>query len=123
MWAPGKIPAGTSTDAFASTMDLLPTIAALTKSSLPKVKIDGSDISSTFTSDTTPRDELIYYSPSGSLQGIRKGNWKYLEVTPRGKRNQPKPKTTTYLFDLAKDIGEQTNLLGSNPEIAKKLKA
>jgi arylsulfatase A-like enzyme len=123
MWGPGRIPAGTSTDAFTSTMDLLPTIAAITKSTLPDMKIDGQDISATFTSDATTRDELIYYSPNGFLQGIRKGDWKYLEMTPRRRRNQPKPKTTTYLFNLADDIGEQTNLLDSNPEIATKLKA
>ena len=35
MWAPGRIPAGTSTNAMASTMDLLPTIAAITESKLP----------------------------------------------------------------------------------------
>jgi arylsulfatase A-like enzyme len=123
MWAPGQIPAGTSTDAFAATMDLLPTIASITKQPLPERKIDGVDIRSTFSGSESARDELIYYSAQGNLQGIRKGNWKYLEHTPRKRRNQPKPQTTIYLFDLANDIGEQTNLLESNPEMAKQLKS
>lgn len=123
MWGPGRIPAGTSTNAFASTMDLLPTIASLVNKPLPDIKIDGHDISKTFKSDETPRNELIYYSAQGLLQGIRQGNWKYLEMTPRRRRNQPKQKTTIYLFDLAEDIGEQTNLLDQNPELAAKLKA
>jgi len=59
-------------------MDLLPTIAALTGSPLPAVnKIDGYDISKTFKSDQTPRNELVYYSPQGLFQGIRVGDWKY----------------------------------------------
>ena len=122
MWAPGRIPAGTSTNAFTSTMDLLPTIAAITKTELPKTKIDGFDISTTFNSDETPRDELIFYSKNGPLEGIRKGDWKYLEVTPRKNKKNPNPKTNKYLFNLAEDIGEQNNLLVSKPEIAAALK-
>ena len=67
MWAPGRIPAGTATDSFTSTMDLLPTIAALTETQLPNRKIDGFDISSTLSSDQSPRDELIFYSNNGCL--------------------------------------------------------
>lgn len=123
MWAPGRIPVGTSTDAFASTMDLLPTIAAITDTKLPKRKIDGLDISSTFDADDTPRDELIFYSKNGPLEGIRKGDWKYLEVTPRKNKRNPDPKTTKYLFNLVEDIGEQNNLFESNLEVVKQLKS
>lgn len=123
MWAPGRIPAGTSTDAFTSTLDLLPTIASITKQPLPDRKIDGQDISSTFATDDSAREELIYYSAHGDLQGIRQGDWKYLEHAPRRRRNQPKPKTTMYLFDLASDISEQVNLLDANPDVAAELKA
>lgn len=123
MWAPGRIPAGTSTSAMASTMDLLPTIAAIVGKPLPPAKVDGYDISSTFTSDETPRDELIYYSANGHLQGLRQGDWKYLEHTPRKRRNQPQPKTTIYLFNLAEDISEQENRLEAHPDMAAKLKA
>ena len=93
-------------------MDLLPTIAKLTETALPESKIDGLDISSTFTSDETPRDELIYYSSKGKMEGIRKGDWKYLEVTQRkgnkGKNEQKavvQPETKFFLFNLADDIG------------------
>ncbi len=122
MWAPGRIPAGTSTNAFASTMDLLPTIAAITKTKLPEQKIDGFDITSALMTDESPRNELVYYSSRGVLNGIRVGDWKYLEIT---KTNQKKKtsKTETFLFNLADDIGEQNNLLESNPEKAEKLKA
>ena len=123
MWAPGRIPAGTSTDAFATTMDLLPTIASITKSQLPDRQIDGHDISSTFDSDDSPRDELIFYTAHGRLQGIRKGNWKYLDVTPQKNKKNPNPESTRYLFNLKTDIGEQKNLLESNPEIADQLTA
>lgn len=119
MWAPGRIPAGTSTPAFATTMDLLPTIAAITDTSLPDHKIDGQNISSTFDSDQSPRDEMLFYSSSGQRQGIRMGNWKYLELPVgkqrKGKQSKTSPrKTKTHLFNLAEDIGEQNNLATSN---------
>ena len=47
MWAPGRIPSDTVCDSLASTIDLLPTIAALTSTPLPDDRsIDGVDISS-----------------------------------------------------------------------------
>ncbi len=123
MWAPGRIPAGTSTDAFASTLDLLPTFASLTGKKLPDRKIDGFDITATFESDESPRNELVFYSAQGKLEGIRQGDWKYLQQTPRKRKNQSTPKTSTYLFNLADDIGEQNNLLETKPKLAARLKA
>ena len=127
MWGPGRIPAGTSTDAFTSTMDLLPTIAALSGAALPgDNKIDGHDISATFKSNESPRNELVYYSAQGMLEGIRVGDWKYLEKHRRtGKRDQtkPAPQPETFLFNLAWDIGEQQDLYDERPEIVARLKA
>lgn len=127
MWGPGRIPAGTETNAFTSTMDLLPTIAALTGKPLPgDTKIDGHDISGTFKTDQSPRNELVYYSSQGLLQGIRVGDWKYLEQRPRRKkRDLDKPdhsKASVFLFNLAEDIGEQVNHSERQPEIAARLK-
>ncbi len=125
MWGPGRIPAGTSTDAFTSTMDLLPTIAALSGKPLPGAnRIDGFDLAPTFVSDDSPRDELVYYSAQGNLEGIRVGDWKYLAQTPRkGPKQKKQPKTQYFLFNLADDLSEQTNLYEQKPEVAAKLKA
>lgn len=116
MWAPDRIPAGTSTQAFATTMDLLPTIAAITQTSLPDQKIDGQDISSTFLSDQSPRNEMLFYSNQGILQGIRIGNWKYLELPSRKNAETSKRETERHLFNLADDLGEKNNLASANAE-------
>ena len=121
MWAPGRMPAGTSTNAFTSTLDLLPTIAALTKSQLPTNKIDGKDITSTLTSDRSPRKDMLFYSARGQLQGIREGDWKFLEITQTNRKNKSS-KTTSYLFNLADDIGEENNLLDQYPERVARMK-
>jgi len=125
MWAPGKIPAGTTCDQLCGTIDLLPTIAALTKSPLPKERaIDGLDISTLLTTQKkSPRDEFLYYSSNGHLQGIRQGSHKLLMVGPRHPKKNPKQKTATYLFNLESDLGEQNNLAKDQPDLVAKLKA
>jgi arylsulfatase A len=123
MWGPGRIPAGTTTDAFTSTMDLLPTIASLSEQPLPAdLVIDGHDISSTFSTDNSPRNELIYYASRGHMEGIRVGDWKYLEKRSNRKSNNDSTPPLKYLFNLNEDIGEQVNLIKKEPEIAARLR-
>ena len=127
MWGPGRIPAGTSTNAFASTIDLLPTIAALSGKPLPSGnKIDGFDISETFKSDQSPRTEFVFYSSRGALEGIRSGDWKYLEKHPRVQPKQKKNlvrKPSLFLFNLADDLSEQNNRHGEQPGMVAELRA
>ncbi len=108
MWAPGRIPAGTSSDALVTTMDLLPSLASLAESELPgDRKIDGLDLSATITGEMeAKRKEFIYYSSNGQLDGIRQGDWKLL-------RREKKP----MLFNLAEDVSESKNLADENPKI------
>ena len=117
MWAPGRIPAGTECDQLATTLDLLPTIAALTDSELPKDrKIDGVDISSLLTDPTaeSPRKEFLYYHKRGYVEGIRQGDWKLLKKNERTKKGEPIVERIL-LFDLSKDIGEQHNMAKDKP--------
>ncbi len=46
VWAPGRVPAGGTSDQVMTTMDILPTLAALAGAALPKDHvIDGNDVS------------------------------------------------------------------------------
>jgi arylsulfatase A-like enzyme len=119
MWAPGRIPAGTSSNELISTMDLLPTIASLTKSELPEGrKIDGLDLSATVTGYApSKRTEFIYYTAQGQVNGIRVGEWKLL-LEGKGKKEQG-----PYLFNLATEISESTNLADKHPEKVNELKS
>jgi arylsulfatase A len=128
MWAPGRIPAGTACDQLASTLDLLPTIAALVGSTLPRDRtIDGLDLSALLTDPKakTPRDEFLYYSNKGNLDGIRQGTWKLLRRKAPRKRGAPKdnkdPEFNNLLFDLSTDLGEKHNLADKNPDLVKAL--
>ena len=125
MWAPGRIPAGTTCDQLCGTIDLLPTIASLTKTPLPSGnKIDGLDISKLLTTDDkTPRNEFVYYTSRGDIEGLRQGKHKLLVKGPRNKKRNSKAKAEVMLFDLDADLGEKNNLAQSKPEIVAKLKA
>ena len=129
MWGPGRIPAGTECDELMGTIDLLPTIAALTETELPgKNKIDGLDASGLLLGTaSTPRDEFVYYTSRGQLEGLRQGEWKLLVKRPHQNADKPAPKNPQppeiLLFNLLADKGEQTNLAAVNSEVVAKLEA
>jgi arylsulfatase A-like enzyme len=125
MWAPGRIPAGTECSDLIGTIDLLPTIAAITGTPLPAgKKIDGLDASAAILGKgTSPRDEFVYYSSRGNLEGIRQGKWKLLMQSGRGKPKKGKGGNPQInLFDLEADMGEKNNLASTNPEVVRKLR-
>ena len=122
------IPAGSVCHELTGTIDVLPTLAALTKSPLPTgIKIDGIDMSALWlgTATKSPREEFVYYTSQGAVEGLRQGKWKLLVKEPP-KTNQPsntskdappKPKQPpVMLFDLESDLGETNNVAAANPE-------
>jgi arylsulfatase A-like enzyme len=125
MWAPGRIPAGTACDALASAIDLLPTIAALTGTKLPAGRlIDGVDISPLLTGDAkSVRNEFLYYSRSGRIEGLREGNWKLLVKQPE-RTGGPDASATAdvMLFHLADDLGEKNNRAAERPDDVERLR-
>lgn len=126
------IPAGTVCDELTGTIDVLPTIAAITKTALPTdKKIDGVDVSGLWmgTTEESPRTEFIHYTSQGNLEGLRQGNWKLLVKKPRQQRNRknkpavPAKPPQIMLFDLSNDIGEENNLAAAHPDVVSKLQA
>jgi arylsulfatase A-like enzyme len=56
------------------------------------------------------------FHEKGGRQALRKGNWKLVRYNVFDPE-----KTTTELYDLSKDIGEENNLAAENPEVVKDL--
>lgn len=124
------IPAGTVCDELTGTIDVLPTIAAITKTALPTdKKIDGLDVTGLWmgTTEESPRTEFIHYTSQGNLEGLRQGNWKLLVKKPRQQRNRknkpavPAKPPQIMLFDLSNDIGEENNLAAAHPDVVSRL--
>ncbi|MFT5466527.1 MAG: arylsulfatase A-like enzyme [Verrucomicrobiales bacterium] len=125
---PGKINEGRESQQLLTTMDLLPTFAALAEATVPDRKIDGRDASEFLLGKTesSPRDDYFYYSGC-LLTGVRVGNWKL--VLPRS-NNPPglgwwgrmiEEVDALHLFDLDADPAETTNLAAANPEVVASL--
>ena len=114
MWAPGRIPAGTVCREVATTMDFMPTFAALAGADLPgERRIDGGDIGNLMSAQSgahSPYDAFFYHGAHGKLAGVRVGKWK-LHTAKR-----------TELFDLENDVGETTNVDEEHPDVVKRLK-
>ena len=74
--------------------------------------------------EKSPREEFLYYTSQGSIEGIRQGNWKLLVKKPRANRNNPEPSRPPriFLFDLNSDLAEQNNVASKHPEILSRLR-
>ncbi len=133
---PNKIPAGTQCDRLASTVDLLPTIAAIVGADLPTHPIDGKDIRPLMFEDhpkESPHDSIPYYYASNELQAVRTQRWKLilphkyrsLQGRPGGTAGTPASYATVdvglELYDLENDCAESKNVMAEYPEIADSL--
>ena len=117
---PGKIPAGTVNDELMTAMDLLPTFAKLAGAAIPTDRvIDGKDIWPVLTENAPSPHEAFFYYKVNNLAAVRSGKWKlHLSVQGKGK----KKKTKTTLYDLEKDIGENTDVAKEHPDVVKHLR-
>ena len=127
---PGHIPAATTCDEVAATIDLLPTLAHLTGTTLPNDRaIDGKDISDLILCKPgarSPHTEGYFYYFMSQLQAVRLDQWKLrLPLDPEisGFTGQPKAKSDVRLFDLKTDPGEKTNVAADHPAIVAQLTA
>ena len=129
-WWPGKVPAGTSSDAICGMFDILPTFAALAGDSVPNDrKIDGADIRSVLTGDANAPGphQVFYYFRGLELEAVREGEWKL--VLPAAAKAAAKAKAkagvkatkAALLFNLKTDIGESSDVAAQHPEIVARL--
>ena len=111
---PAKIAPGTVVDTPVAHIDLFPTLAAAVGAPLPTDRIiDGQNILPEATGDGAierPND-AIYWS-SGTYKVVRAADWK-LQVDEQQDR--------TWLFNLAEDPTEQSNLADARPDKVEEL--
>ena len=113
---PRRIDAGTKVDTPVAHIDLMPTMAAAAEAALPAgVTIDGRDLLPLATGEGAQawdRDTLFWQS--GYYRVVRHGDWK-LQVS----ENPDK----AWLYNLADDPTEHSNLAASRADKLKELKA
>jgi arylsulfatase A len=112
-WWPGRIPAGTSTDAIAGMIDVMPTFVKLGGGTVPTDRrIDGADIWPLLAGepDAVSPHEVFYYYRGLNLEAVRRGAWK---LRLKG----------TELYNLERDIGESENVASANTSLVTELQA
>jgi len=110
-WWPGHIPPRSTCDELATTMDLLPTFAAMAGGQMPTDRIiDGRDVSALLLNDSgakTPHETFFYYQGK-NLRAVRSGPWKLF--------------ASGALYHLDRDIGESKNVAAGNADVVARLK-
>ena len=128
-WWPGRISAGVTTSAFATTMDIFTTCIQLAGASVPGDRvIDGKDLSSVLLEEQKGRRPELYYYFGDELWAYREGPFKiHLKTThpasvqkwgewPVEEHDPP------ILFDVEQDPSERFDRAASNPEIVDEMK-
>lgn len=123
---PGQVEPGLS-DALVSQVDFPASFAAFTKQTLADADApDSVDIMPALLGKTkTARDHLV---EQASVLSLRVGTWKYIEPGKGQRVNKNNGIETGndpdgQLYDLVTDLGEKTNLAGSQPDRVKEMAA
>lgn len=133
---PNHFPAGKVENQTAMTIDILPTLAEITKSKLPDLSIDGRSILPILEGkEMEPKPYFAYYNKN-ELQAVIYGKWKM--VMPHSYRTIPEGTVMrndgipvkyemltlekAELFDLSTDPNETTDVAESNPGMVTKMK-
>ena len=126
---PGRIPAGGTCNELSSTMDFLPTFAALSGGLLSANKIDGHDITPLLagTKGAASPYEVFYYYRRRQLQAVRWGDWKwhlplantFPNWTTADQKGRGRPGK---LVNLKTDLAEKVDVTAANPKVMAKMR-
>lgn len=117
-WQPGKIAPGVVME-MGSTLDLLPTFAALSGSKLPQTTLDGHDLSPVlFEGQPGPRSTLFYYH-GAEVYAVRSGMYKAHFKTKTSYVGQKAAEVhdPPLLYHLGHDPSEEYNIAADHPDV------
>jgi arylsulfatase A len=120
MWWPGRIPPGIDSDEVVTTLDLMPTLAALAGESLPDDRvIDGKNITTLLFAGEKGESEyeVFFYWSKQHIGAVRMGDLKLRMKWDQKTKTRGEPE----LFNLAEDVSEKNNLAAQMPEKTQQL--
>ena len=108
---PGRVPAGKTSDAFLTSLEILPTLLKSCQVKPPQdIILVGFDLLPVLQGETPSTRNTMFWQRRHDI-GVRVGDWKWVNSS-RG----------SGLFNLKTDIGEQQDLSATHPEKLKELK-
>jgi arylsulfatase A-like enzyme len=109
----GHLAAGTTYDKPVIALDIHATAAAVAEASVPeKQKLDGVNLIPYLTAKTNESPHEFLFWRYGRQWAVRNKQWKLVHYSDE---------TGVQLFDLTRDVGETSDLAGTNPEVVKTL--
>ncbi len=113
-WWPGMIKPGTVTDEMAISIDLMPTMLALSGASVPQGHhLDGIDLSAVLFKQKRLRPRPLFWAHLGNngarMEAMRDGPWKLI-VTHPGAKPGTFENEKTILYNLIDDPGEKSDV-------------
>lgn len=110
-WPDGGVPSGRVCDEFLTSLEIFPSLAAVTGAKPPEgLIVDGFDWWPVITGQSrSPRNKMFWKRKN--LKAARVGKWKWVDMGESGG-----------LFDLSIDIGEKRDLSADRPEVLKMVK-
>ncbi len=110
---PGQVPAGAKYDKPVSTLDFMPTsLAAAGINTVGIPGVEGTNLLPFLKGeDKSAPHERLFWRQFDNLWAVREGDWKLVQDKD-GSR---------HLFNISKDIGEASDVMKDNPEVAKRL--
>ena len=109
---PGVAPAGTTSDAIISGLDVLPTFVAAAGGKLPADRqYDGVDLRPYFEGKIARPTERTLFWRYYTDRAIRENQWKMFWT----------PYTKAHLYDITRDIEEEKDLADQHPDVVRRL--
>lgn len=124
---PGTLPGDEVRGQFAANVDWYPTLAELCDVPLPKHRIDGKSLVEVIHSPQarSPHDVFVWQSGGKKEDpqwAVREGDWKLLHSPLNDKLfSGQEHAQKLYLFNIAKDVGEQNNEAAQHPQVVERL--
>ena len=119
---PGVLPADRVNGEMASNLDLFATCLAAAGVPLPGDRvIDGQNLLPVLREEAPSPHEALYYYKDRRLLGVRQGKWKVLRRPMTDNGGTTSLRQGPFLFNLETDPSESYSLIGSEPEIARRL--
>ena len=120
-WMPGTIKKGTVSTALASTLDLYPTLIAMTGNEISnQEELDGLNIKNTFVNNEPVRHDIHYYRQD-TLIGIRHKEWKIYIKDPNPWNDDLTEKDIPVLYNIEHDPSEKYNVTNQHSDIVDRI--
>ncbi|MGF1777483.1 sulfatase-like hydrolase/transferase [Vibrio nomapromontoriensis] len=113
---PGQIEPKVVND-IGSAMDILPTVAALTGSTLPNTDLDGVDLSATLLEGKPSVRTVMPYYYKGNMQAYRNQEWKVVFYGSDPKNYSGYKLEKPELYNMINDEEEKLDVAEKNPEV------